>query len=279
MNYAKIVKNYSKTFYYSSLFFPKEIKEEVFLLYSFVRKIDNLVDRKNPRLKEFIEFEKEFNEVWHGKKSKNKLIKDFISLAKKRNFPKAWIKDFFQAQKLDLKKKTYKNFKEFQKYTYGVAGTVGLFMAKILNLSKNTYENAIKLGQAMQIINCCRDIIEDYNLGRVYLPKEDLKKFDLSYSNFLKKENYARLAALLKFEIERAFEIESQARKSFIFFKNKRILFVVKTAADLYHKIGEKIFKNPKIVLLRKRKFINNFDLIKTLFRNFFLIYILNEKI
>jgi len=278
MNYAKIVKNYSKTFYYSSLFFPKEIREEVFLLYSFVRRIDNLVDRKNSNLEEFNEFEKEFDEAWNGKDLKNNLLRDFIFLAKKRNFPKAWIKDFFQAQKLDLKKKTYKNFKELQKYTYGVAGTVGLFMAKILNLPKNTYANAIKLGQAMQIINCCRDILEDYSLGRVYLPEEDFKKFGLNYSNFLRKEKYQRLASLLRLEIKRAFEIENQARKSFVFFKNKRSLFAVKTAADLYHKIGEKILKNPKIVLSQK-KFVTKIDLIKVLFGNFILIYVLNEKI
>jgi phytoene synthase len=187
--YSLITKKYSNTFYYSTLIFPKEVRDKVFVLYSFVRTIDNLMDCKKPDIAKFNDLRSSFEKAWKGEPVNNKLVVDFVSVAKSNNFSKKWIDDFFDAQILSANKKTYNDFDDLKKNIYGVAGVIGLFMSKIIGLPKKVYKNAVLLGESMQIINCMRDIVEDYKIGRIYIPVEDLEKFGLSVDNFLNKKN------------------------------------------------------------------------------------------
>jgi len=273
MSYSKVLKKHSRTFYYSSLLFPKRVRNDVSLLYSFVRYVDNLVDRENSNLAEIENFQNLFENAWSGKRVKNKLVNDFVSLAKSKNFSKNWIDDFFRAQKQDFKKRNYKTFQELQSYTYGVAGTIGLFLCKILDLPNAAFDGAVKLGQSMQIINCCRDVFEDYRLGRVYIPAEDVRRFNIKLEKFLDKNSKEGLVDLIGFEIKRAFKIEKEARRSFSYFKNKRSLLAVMVASDLYHLIGEKILNDLEIIYSEKKRLITFFDFFKIVLRDFFIVY------
>jgi len=273
MSYSKVLKKHSRTFYYSSLLFPKRVRNDVSLLYSFVRYVDNLVDRENSNLAEIENFQNLFENAWSGKRVKNKLVNDFVSLAKSKNFSKNWIDDFFRAQKQDFKKRNYKTFQELQSYTYGVAGTIGLFLCKILDLPNAAFDGAVKLGQSMQIINCCRDVFEDYRLGRVYMPSEDIRRFNINLEKFLDKDSKEGLEGLIGFEIKRAFKIEKEARRSFSYFKNKRSLLAVMVASDLYHLIGEKILNDLEIIYSEKKRLITFFDFFKIVLRDFFIVY------
>lgn len=275
-NYAQIAKKYSKIFYYSTLLFPKENRENVFLIYAFVRTVDNYVDRKKPNKKKLNQIIKETERGWLKKTIKNKLVYDFVNLAKK-NFPKKWVNDFLSAQKKDAEKKEYYDFEELKKFAYGVAGTIGLFLAKLLKLPKKTYNDAIKLGLAMQIINCCRDVVEDYKIKRIYLPMTDLKKYHLNRKNLLNTNNFDALKKIIFLQLKRAFQLEKEARKSFIFFEKKPLL-AVKTAADLYHLIGKKIIKKTELIFNKEKLKPNIFEIIFISLKNFFLIYGLNKK-
>lgn len=113
--YSLITKKYSNTFYYSSLIFPKEVRDKVFVLYSFVRTIDNLMDSKKPDIAKFNDLRRDFEKAWKGETVNNKLVVDFVSVAKSNNFSKKWIDDFFDAQILSAKKKTYKDFDDLKK--------------------------------------------------------------------------------------------------------------------------------------------------------------------
>lgn len=197
--YRKITKKYTKTFYYSTLFFPKDIRDKIFLLYSFVRIIDNFVDKKNPDKKNFFIYKNELiNFVENNKKSKIKIINDFGELIKAYNLKKE-VYDYLFTQEKEIKIKKYKTFKDFLDFTYGVAGVIGIMIAKILELPKNSYEYAKKLGQSLQIINNIRDIYEDSKLKKIYIPEEILIKFNLSQKNFLKKENRKNLNLLINY--------------------------------------------------------------------------------
>jgi len=273
MNYSKALKKHSRTFYYSSLLFPKSVRDDVSLLYSFVRYVDDLVDKKNSNLIEIENFQDLLESAWFGKSVGNKLVEDFVSLAKRKNFSKEWIDDFFKAQKQDFNKKIYKTFQELQIYTYGVAGTIGLFLCRILDLPEAAFDGAVKLGQSMQIINCCRDVFEDYRLGRVYIPAEDIRRFNIKLEKFLDKNSKEGLVDLIGFEIKRAFNIEKEARKSFSYFKNKRSLLAVMVASDLYHLIGEKILNDLEIIYSEKKRIVTFFDLAKILVRDLFVVY------
>lgn len=275
--YQLITKKNTKTFYYSTLFFPKKIRNDVFLLYSFVRIIDNFVDKKIPDKKNFFLYKNELiNQLKKEKKSKLKIVNDFGELIKKYNLEKEII-DYLNTQQKELSTKKYKTLTEFKKFTYGVAGTIGIMMAKILGLKKESFESAKNLGQALQIINNVRDIYEDWKIGKVYIPEELLKKYDLNQKNFLNKNNRKKLYLVINNLLDYAFKLEKKARKEFLNF-NKNILFPIKTAADLYHKTGLKCYQNPELIFNQNKLKPNLLTVIYTLIKNFILIYGFNKK-
>lgn len=250
----KIFQQGSRTYFYASRFFPDEIKKEVTILYAFVRTADNYVDSIPPAKDSFINFKREFNGVWQGQVSDNWIITDFVKLAKKKEFSKDWIDAFLKAMESDLNSQPYKNLAETESYIYGSAEVVGLMMAKIMNLSPESYQGARLLGKSMQYINFIRDLKEDENLGRQYLPLTEIESFGLNnlssqeiktkpenFNNFIKKQ-LARYTAW------------QQEAERYYHFIPARFLIPIKTAADMYLYTAQKIAKNPLIVLEKKIK-------------------------
>jgi phytoene synthase len=275
--YEEITKKNSKTFYYSTIFFPKEIKKKVFLLYAFLRTTDDLVDQKNPDFKKFYQYKKDFNDAYFGKKVNNQLISDFVKLIKEID-AKNLIDDYFRSQEIDLKNKNYKTYQDLEKFLYGVSEVVGILMAKILKLPKNSYPLAKKLGKAMQIINIIRDIGEDYQMGKVYIPQEDFKKFKVNIDNFFKAKNLSQNEKnLIDFELKRAFNLYKEAEFGYKYFDKKNLL-PVKIAADLYFVLGKKIEKRKHLIFNNKKIRLSIIDIIYIVFKNIFLIYGLNKR-
>jgi len=275
--YEEITKKNSKTFYYSTIFFPKEIKEKVFLLYAFLRTTDDLVDKKKPDFKKFYQYKKKFEDIYSGKKINDKLIYDFVKLVKEIN-AKNLIDDYFKSQKIDLKNKQYKTFKDLEKFLYGVSEVVGVLMAKILKLTKKSYPLARKLGKAMQIINIIRDIEEDYHMGKIYIPQEDFKKFNVKINNFFKAKNMCQNEKnLIDFELQRAFDLYKEVKKGYRYFDKKNLL-PIKIAADLYFILGKKIKKNKNFIFNKNKVKLSLIDIMYVVFKNIFLIYGLNKR-
>lgn len=275
--YEKITKKNTKTFYYSTIFFPNNIKNKVFLLYSFVRTIDNLVDSKKPKTKNFYFIKKEFfSSLKAKKKSKLKVVNDFLALVKEKKLEKE-ILDYLRTQEKELKVKKYKKIKDFNDFTYGVAGTIGIMMAKILDLPKKSYQSAKKLGQSLQIINNVRDIFEDFQRGKIYIPEELLNKYQLNHKNFLDIKNREKLYQVIKELLLKAKNLQEQAKKDFKLF-NKKKLLPIKIACDLYNLIAKKIAKNPELIFSGKKLKPNFFEIISLIVKNFLFIYVFNKK-
>ncbi|MBP7832679.1 MAG: phytoene/squalene synthase family protein [Candidatus Levybacteria bacterium] len=252
--FESIFKNGSKTYFNSSIFFPTDVRQDVFILYAFVRIPDDMVDQKNQDIKGLTQFIKEFNTAWRIKKSDNIIIYEFIKLMTRRNIEKKWVDDFLNTMKIDTQKTEYKTLKETEKYMYGSAEVVGLMMAKILKLPKKSYTYAKLLGKSMQYINFLRDIEEDNKLKRLYVPKSNLLKYGLS--NLSKKEAYSHKSQFINFmrdEIDRYNAWQKEARIGFAYIP-KRYLIPVKTASDMYEWTACEIYKNPLIVFEKKIK-------------------------
>jgi len=275
--YQEITKKNSKTFYYSTILFPKEVRDKVFLLYAFLRTTDDLVDQKKPNFKKFYQYKKEFNDAYVGKKVNNQLISDFVKLVKEIN-AKNLIDDYFKSQEIDLKNKHYQTYQDLEKFLYGVSEVVGLLMAKILKLSPKSYPLAKKLGKAMQIINIIRDIGEDYQMGKIYIPKEDFKKFKVKIDDFFKAKNISQNAKnLIDFELQRAFDLYKEAEDGYKYFDKKNFL-PVKTAADLYFILGKRIAKNKHLIFNKNKVKLSLIDVFYVVVKNVFLIYGLNKR-
>ena len=129
-----IFKQGSKTYFYSSLFFPSYIKEEVFSLYAFVRKADNYVDSIPQDIQSFYDFKEKYYSAINGTKTYDIVIDSFVNLMEKKEIDYTWVNAFLESMEMDITKNTYENIDETLHYIYGSAEIIGLMMAKIMNL-------------------------------------------------------------------------------------------------------------------------------------------------
>lgn len=249
-----IFKAGSRTYFTSSLFFPKDIRREVTILYNFVRVADDLVDRIPQDAAGFYHFKGSYDSARRGAPCSDPVISEFIELSQKRNFDPRWVEAFLKSMEMDLTKKTYANLAEIEEYIYGSAEVIGSMMALILKLDIKALEYARLQGKAMQYINFLRDIAEDQTFGRTYLPREQLLKCGLTSLKLDEaKKQPQQFRAFIRGEIGRYRSWQAQASEGYKFIP-RRYLIPVKTAANMYAWTAGEIEKDPFIVYRKKVK-------------------------
>jgi 15-cis-phytoene synthase len=167
---------YAKSFSWAGFFLPKETFKKCSALYDFCRVADNIADGDceiENKKKKFDQFENDFNQ----KKFDDPIIKNMWDLIEEFKISLKIVQDLLVGIKSDIRDKVKLNSKkDLLIYSYRVAGTVGLMMAKILKVNKKSSLNsAIDLGIAMQLTNISRDVIEDSKNNRFYI-NEDFKE-------------------------------------------------------------------------------------------------------
>ena len=187
-NYLSI---YAKSFNWSGFFLPKKIYYKCSVLYDFCRTIDNIADQNKDleiKKKELEEFRKKFEQ----KNKNDSVIKNMWDLMNEKNISKKIVEDLFDGINSDLKKEVkIETEKELLIYSYRVAGTVGLMMAKIFGVKKKeSLQRAIDLGIAMQLTNIARDVVEDEKKNRVYLIKSSNDVFKNIKNIILKADSF-----------------------------------------------------------------------------------------
>src|SRR2546430_7548413 len=121
--------------------------------------------------------------------------------------PARYLHDLISGAEMDLTIQTYPTFDRLREYCYRVAGTVGLTCTHIFRFKEpRALARAAKLGLAFQLTNIIRDVHEDYSLGRVYIPDEDLSRYNVSPEDFGRSEATLGVRELLRFEAERAWQ-------------------------------------------------------------------------
>ena len=186
-NYLSV---YAKSFNWAGFFLPKEIYLKCSVLYDFCRTVDDIADKNSDldiKKIRFLEFKSNFN----NKNFNIPIIKEMWALIDYFNISTKIINDLFDGVESDLKEKVQiTSKKDLLIYSYRVAGTVGLMMAKILNVqSQIGLKSAIDLGIAMQLTNIARDVVEDSKNNRSYIShnfesiKENLKIANLFYES------------------------------------------------------------------------------------------------
>tara|TARA_B110000196_G_C21026519_1_gene605414 strand:+ start:228 stop:1079 length:852 start_codon:yes stop_codon:yes gene_type:complete len=186
-NYLSI---YAKSFNWAGFFLPKKIYLKCSALYSFCRIVDNIVDEDGDlgvKKNDLLNFKNNFN----NKNYNNPIVKDMWNLINDFGISIKIVNDLFDGVESDLKERVkFNSKKDLLIYSYRVAGTVGLMMAKILNVkNQNALKSAIDLGIAMQLTNISRDVVEDAKNNRFYIStnfesiKKTLKLADLFYKS------------------------------------------------------------------------------------------------
>ena len=170
MSTKNYLATYAKSFNWASFFLPKKTYKKCSALYEFCRVVDNIADDKNALEVKLTKF-KEFKDNFENKNFSDPIIKSIWDLIYENNISTKIIHDLFDGINSDIKEQVKLNTKkELLIYSYRVAGTVGLMMAKILKVDKkNSLKSAIDLGIAMQLTNISRDVIEDLNNNRIYI--------------------------------------------------------------------------------------------------------------
>lgn len=241
----------STTYFYSSIFFSKEVRDDVFTLYSFVRKADNFVDVIPQLEDEFYRFKDAYDNALEGKTGSDIIIDSFVDLMQRKSFQKEWIDAFFESMEMDFTKGRYETLEETLHYVYGSAEVIGLMMAKIMALDPQSYPFAQYLGRAMQYINFIRDIEEDLALGRTYLPLggSGLERLDRDY--VIERQDV--FCEFIRTNIRLYRQWQREAERGFAYIP-RQCLIPIRTASDMYHWTAQRIYRDPLVVYQKKVK-------------------------
>ena len=237
MSTKNYLATYAKSFNWAGFFLPKKTYIKCSALYDFCRVVDNIADNKNALEVKLTKF-KEFKDSFENKNFSDPIIKSIWDLIYENNISTKIIHDLFDGINSDIKEQVKLNTKkELLIYSYRVAGTVGLMMAKILKVDKkNSLKSAIDLGIAMQLTNIARDVIEDSNRNRSYINpnfdsiKETLKLADTFYESSFKSINEiplnCRFAIIVARRVYRQIGNEILKRKNIENYKNSGKIYV-----------------------------------------------------
>lgn len=242
----KLTAYHSKSFYFSARLLPKEQRWATFALYGFCRYCDNLIDIPRQRteaeiLRELQRLTEELKVAYNTSESQHPIIRAFIIVAKAFGIPIEYPRDLLKGVAMDIQKARYQTFDELSIFCYRVAAVVGLMMTYILGYKEeDAFAYAEKLGTAMQLTNILRDVKEDKDMGRIYIPQTDLAQFRVIEQDIFNEKMTPQLAELIKFQVERADQYYTEAMPGIRFLKTES-QYAIYSAAKIYRGILRKI--------------------------------------
>ena len=259
-NYLSI---YAKSFNWAGFFLPKQVYKKCSTLYDFCRTLDNIADDDSSLELKKEKFKK-FKDDFKNKNLDNEIIRDIYLLVEEKNISLNIIYDLYDGIESDLRDELKINtYQELLVYSYRVAGTVGLMMAKILDVKTyNSLKGAIDLGIAMQLTNIARDVVEDSKKDRQYIG-----------SDFNTIQNTIKTASLFYDSSFKSIkEIPLSCRLSIL------------VARRVYREIGNKILKKKNIKNYRAsgKIYVSNIEKISQTILAFFdlltLLFVRSNK-
>ena len=250
-NSSKDLKREGKSFYWASFFLPKNSKKKAGILYSICRYFDDIADKYSEDQTDYLK-----DTIEEIKKDKNNKVNIFLQKNKINN---SIFIDLIEGFILDQQKIRIQNKEELIKYSYHVAGTVGLMMSKIIGVKhKKAARSAIDLGIGMQLTNIARDVYEDSKMKRIYLPANWIPDITLKNLNDLhnkssEKDERISNAIYKVIGLSDKFYNNGFAGLKYIPLSTRLGIFI---AANVYRGIGIKIKSNKK-KYLRERVYLN----------------------
>jgi 15-cis-phytoene synthase len=202
------------SFYYSFLFLPPPRRRAITALYAFCREVDDVVDEcQDPQIAatKLAWWRQEVGRLYAGR-PEHPVTRALQPILEQFNLPQEQLLEIIDGMEMDLHETRYLDFKALSLYCYRVASVVGLLAAEIFGYAdRQTQKYAHDLGTAFQLTNIIRDVGEDARRGRVYLPLDELKRFDVPLSDILQARYSDNFRALMEFQIERAEQYYTQA--------------------------------------------------------------------
>ena len=209
---------HGKTYYLATLLLPPAKRPFVHALYGFARYADEIVDDLASTLSP--QEKADVLRTWSSGvlsdlsagKSNDAVGAALVDTVSRFDIPHQHFVDFLHSMEMDLTVSTYANYEALSEYVYGSAAVIGLEMAPILGaLSDDAYESAKKLGIAFQLANFIRDVGEDLDRGRIYLPLDELAAHGVTEEMLHKRVLTPEIIAALKFQIARVRQLQTEA--------------------------------------------------------------------
>lgn len=206
--------NSSSSFYYSFLFLPPERRRAINALYAFCREVDDVVDECSEtdlaRVK-LAWWKQDVAKIYSGKPEHP--VNQALSVAVKQfDLKQSLFNEIIDGMEMDLNIQRYENYDELKLYCYRAASVVGMLSAAIFGYQDElTLDYAKKLGLAFQLTNIIRDVGEDARRNRIYLPKEELERFNVTEQDIIQSEENSGFRQLMEFQEQRAQSLYTDA--------------------------------------------------------------------
>jgi phytoene synthase len=270
---------HGKTYYLATLLLPAAKRPPVHALYGFARYADEIVDDLASTLtpeEKALALRTWGDSVLADLRagSSNDLIgRALVDTVKKYSIPLEYFDAFMVSMEMDLTVTRYKSYDDLMTYVYGSAVVIGLEMLPILGYSDpRAVEAATALGTAFQLANFIRDIGEDIDRGRIYMPLDDLARFGVSEEMLLKRQLTPEIVEAIKYQIARVRELQEKAEAG-IQYLDPISRPCIRAASELYCGIvdeieanGYDIFNNRATTSTWRRARVAGIAFIQTLF-------------
>jgi squalene synthase HpnC len=223
----RIARAARSNFYYAFYLLPKPKRDGLAALYAFMRLVDDVADEGDDlaaKQRGLANWRAAFDEAITGQSQafdgtavkplpseplygETEVLPALVDTMQRYKMPARYLHDLISGAEMDLTVKTYPTFDRLREYCYRVAGTVGLTCTHVFGFhDPRALDLAEKLGLAFQLTNIIRDVHDDYAVGRVYLPEEDLVRYGVSPGDFARSEATLGVRELLRFEADRAWQ-------------------------------------------------------------------------
>ena len=212
----QITKKSKSSFYYAFSILPREKREAIYTLYSFCRQADDIADGKdssNNKLKTLEYWERELFRQFNLESSTR--FDKVWKISQKFRIPLEYFMELINGVRMDLVNVRFHSIDDLLNYCYRVASVVGLMSIQIFGYRDDRVkEYAVNLGIALQLTNIMRDVGTDADMGRVYLPQEDLERFGVSEADIIRKKNSDSFLELMSYQYNRAYSFYQKATQA-----------------------------------------------------------------
>ncbi|CAE6707664.1 presqualene diphosphate synthase HpnD [Candidatus Nitrotoga fabula] len=195
------------SFYYSFMFLPPDKRRAITALYAFCREVDDVVDENlnaNVARASLAWWHTEVIAIYNGS-PQHPVTRALAPVVRQYHLPQEHFHEIIKGMEMDLLPHQYADFPSLKQYCYRVASIVGILAAKIFGYTNpDTLKYAQDLGLAFQLTNIIRDVGEDAQRGRIYLPMEELKLFGITSNEILHRLDSENFQKLIQFQIDRA---------------------------------------------------------------------------
>ena len=214
----RIARASHSNFYYAFFLLPKKRRDGLAALYAFMRLVDDVADEGQDlaaKQRGLAKWRAALDEAVNANACANspalpgaiEVLPALVDTMRRYNMPARYLHDLISGAEMDLTVRSYSTFDRLREYCYRVAGTVGLTCTHVFGFrDARALDLAEKLGLAFQLTNIIRDVRDDFAMGRVYLPDEDLALYNVVREDFARNAPTLGVRELLRFEAQRAWQ-------------------------------------------------------------------------